>query len=67
MKVRIIIGANLKYKSPKWYETQLTKKYEYDNPIFEIKREWIFEKDYKSKCIVVHAILLKQKRVDMDF
>ena len=56
-KVGIALGANLKYGSPEWYKTQLSKRCTYDDPIFEIKREWIFEKDYKSKCMVVYAIL----------
>ena len=44
----------------------MAAKSDYPDSIFEIKKEFIFEKDYKSKCMVIHAILPESERIGND-
>ena len=49
-----------------WCKNNLSSKCSYAKEFFELKKEFIFEKDYKSKCMVIHAILSEREKVDND-
>jgi len=47
VKVGIIIGPNLRFTSKQKYEADIYKKLALNERIFELKKDVIFEKDYK--------------------
>ena len=66
VKIRIILGPNLKFASKENYEENIYQKLKYKERIVEIKKDVTFKKDYKSQCIVVIAILVEREHVDND-
>ena len=43
MKVSILLGPNVEWANPRYYELLLREKAEYQEPIFKIKKDKIFE------------------------
>ena len=58
IKIEFITGPNFKYGSADWYENAISKKYvSRPGQLFEIKKEFVFEKDYKSKVMTIYTVL----------
>ena len=56
VKIGILLGPNLQFASKLNYEKDIYDKLKYDKRIMEIKKDIIYEKDYKSQCIVIIAV-----------
>ena len=66
VKIRILLGPNLQFASKLNYEKDIYDKLKYDKQIVEIKKDIIYEKDYKSQYIVIIAVQSERERVDRD-
>ena len=48
VRIGLLVGPNLKHYSNTFYDRHITNWLDYDNKVFEIKCEYIYERDYKS-------------------
>ena len=65
VKIRILLGLNLQFASKLNYEKDIYNKLKYDKQIVEIKKDIIYEKDYKSQCIVIIAVQLEREQIEI--
>ena len=56
IRVKVLIGPNLKYYLESYYDNYITNNLEFDDKVFEIKQEYVYERDYKSYYLIVDAI-----------
>jgi len=63
-KIGIILGPNLWFAAKIVYETEMYNILKLEQRLLEIKKDFIYEKDYKSQCIIVFTILLNQEKMD---
>jgi len=54
-KVGCFAGVNTQFANVTYCKRKVVKKFQYYDKILEIKKEYIFEKDYKSKYLIIHA------------
>ena len=63
-KIDIITRVNLRFAVKSIYEGEIYDLCGYKDRIVKLKKEIIYEKDYKSECITVHATLVNREKVD---
>ena len=63
-KIGIIIGPNLQFVSKPVYKNEIYTQLKETDKIIEIKKEFVYEKDYKSQCITIFTILSSHEVVD---
>ena len=66
VRVGYFVGVNTQFTNAMYYKWKVAKKYKHYDKILEIKKEYIFEKDYKSKCLTIYAIQSKQEIIDKE-
>jgi len=66
-KIGIFIGTNNEFINTKYWEQKISEKTHYEEKIFELTRDRIYEKDLSSNCLVAHATLDNCKKIDKDF
>ena len=59
IKIEVLIRPNLKFAAKDWHKKAIMKNGKYDKRIFELKKEWVYEKGFKRECITIHEVLLK--------
>jgi hypothetical protein len=65
-RVKIILEYHLEYVNMKHLETKILEIVQYMEQILELKQEYIYEKNLRSKCVVVYAMLNERGKVDSD-
>ena len=63
-RVGFLLGPTTNRVSILQYEYLIIKKYRISPMNFEIKKEWVYERKYKAKVLVIHAILSQREVVD---
>ena len=63
-RIRFLLGPTTDQASTVWYEYLINKYYSISVLNFEIKKKWIYERKYKAKVLVIHAILLQREVID---
>ena len=56
VRVRYFVGINTQFANSTYYEQEIAKQYQHYDKLIEIKKEYIFEKDYKSKCLTMYTV-----------
>ena len=64
VKVGVIVSSNLQFMSKQNHEVDIFKKIKSKDRIVELKKDIMFEKDYKQECIVVLVTLAEIDHVD---
>ena len=65
-KIEVIIGPNIEYANLRYYKELIINELLYKEKIFEIKKERVYEKDYRTTGIVVYSILSNREQIDSD-
>ena len=65
-RVKIILEYHLEYVNMRHLETKILEIVQYIEQILELKQEYIYEKNLRSKCVVVYAMLNERGKVDSD-
>ena len=63
--IRIISEAYIKLASTKKYNTILTNEIQILNNLLEIRKQYVYEKNMRSKMIVVYAIEKEVQEIDL--
>ena len=63
-RVGLFIRINNKISSAKWYKKQIEDLIVIQDRTIEVRKEQVYQKNYKSKYPVVYLILLQSKKVD---
>ena len=63
-KIRIILGPNLRFAARTVYKNKIYSNINQIDWVLETKKNFIYEKDYKSQCITVYTTLSAHKTVD---
>ena len=56
IRVGYFIGVNTQFTNAIYYKWKVVKKFQHYDKILEIKKEYIFEKDYKLKYPTIYAV-----------
>jgi len=59
VRVGYFVGVNTQFANAIYYEWKVAKKFQHYDKILEIKKEYIFKKDYKSKCLTIYMVQSK--------
>ena len=65
-RVKIILEYHLEYVNMMHLETKILEIVQYMEQILELKQEYIYEKNLRSKCVVVYVMLNERVKVDSD-
>ena len=65
-KIGVIISSNIEYANLRYYEGLIGNELLYEEKIFEIKKERVYEKDYRTTGIVVYSILSNREQIDSN-
>ena len=57
-RIRLLDGPNKKFSSTEWYKEEILKRCSYTEKVVKIKKEFVYEQGYHSKCMVVYVVLL---------
>ena len=63
-RVGFILRPAADWASIAWYEYLIIDRYGVNVLHFEIKKEWVYERNYKVKVLVVHVILSQREQID---
>ena len=65
-RIGLLDGPNIKFSSTEWHKNEIVKRCRYKEKVLKIKKEFVHEQGYYSKCIVVCAVLPQKEKVDSD-
>lgn len=65
-RIGIIIGPNLEYENPRYYKKLIKDYMQYEESIIKIKKEIIYERDYRSVEYALYTTNSTKEQVDND-
>ena len=65
-KIEVIVSSNVEYANLRYYEGLIRNELLYEEKIFELKKERVYEKGYGTIGIVVYSILSNRKKINSN-
>jgi len=62
----VIVGPNIQYADMKFWEETINNKANYNQKIFELKKDKVYKQDINSKCFMVYTTMVNRERIDQD-
>ena len=63
-KIKFLVGHNIQLASPKRYIEELNKMLSFTKGVMEIKKKYTYEKNTRSKVLMIYAIISEADNVD---
>lgn len=63
-KIGFILGPNVQFANLHWYDHMITKAAKCDKGDIEVRKEYVYEQNKRSKCITVYSIISKRQIVE---